>query len=119
MQSFYSGSSNLFTIRTSQTGSSDLSLNLEDMLTLQTSSISLTDYTWNTEQQILQFSASFTASVGDEFRATITDGCLNNIWSGTIQCYASSSQQKADYVNQNTTGSFISNQTANEYIILA
>jgi hypothetical protein len=117
MQSFYSGSNNVFTIRTSHTGSSDLSLNLEDMLTLQTSSISPLDYTWNSEQQILQFSASFTASVGDEFRATITDSC-NTIWSGTIQCYASQSINKSEYVNQNTTGSFISNQTANEYIIL-
>ena len=119
MQSFYSGSANLFTIRTKPTGSSDLTLYLEDMLTLSTSSLSLTEYTYNSEQSILQFSASLGTYVGDEYRAYIKDSCDNNLWDGTIQVYASQSIDKPNYRNQNTTGSFISNTTANEYIILA
>jgi len=119
MQSYYISGSNVFTFRTSQTGSSDLTLYTEDMLTLLTSSVSLSDYTFNAEQQILQFTASLTASVGDEFRAYIKDGCDNTLWDGTIQCYASQSINKPVYKNQNTSGSFISNDTVNEYIILA
>ena len=119
MQSFYSGSANLFTIRTKSTGSSDLTLYLEDMLTLSTSSLSLTEYTYNSEQSILQFSASLDTYVGDEYRAYIKDSCDNNLWDGTIQVYASQSIDKPSYRNQNTTGSFISNATANVYIILA
>jgi hypothetical protein len=42
----------------------------------------------------------------------------NTLWNGTIQCYASQSIDKPVYTNQNTSGSFISNDTANEYIIL-
>jgi hypothetical protein len=118
MQSWYISGSNVFTIRTAQTGSSDLTLSLEDMLTLSTSSVAISDYTFDTEQQILQFTASLTASVGDEFRAYITDSCNNTLWNGTIQVYASQSIDKPAYINQNTSGSFISNDTANEYIIL-
>lgn len=117
MQSWYDSGSNVFTIRTKPTGSSDLTLNLENMFTLTTSSITLSEYSYNAEQSILQFTASLTASVGDEFRATINDTC-GDIWSGTIQCYASQSINKAQYKNQNTSGSYISSDSANEYIIL-
>ena len=76
------------------------------------------NFGFDAEQQILQFTASLTAYVGDEFRATIVDSCSNKLWNGTIQCYASQSIDKPVYKNQNTSGSFISNDTANEYIIL-
>lgn len=119
MQSYYISGSNVFTFRTFQTGSGDLTLNLENMLTLVTSSVSLDSFTFNPEQQILAFTASLTANVGDEFRAYIVDSCDNRLWDGTIQAYASQSINKPVYTNQNTTGSFISNVSANEYIILA
>ena len=118
MQSYYISGSNVFTFRTTQTGSSDLILYTEDMLTLSTSSANITNYTFDAEQQILQFTASLNVSVGDEFRAYIKDSCSNTLWNGTIQCYASQSIDKPVYKNQNTSGSFISNDTANEYIIL-
>ena len=118
MQSYYISGSNVFTFRTKPTGSSDLTLYLEDMLTLSTSSAAISGYTYNAEQSILQFTASLTASIGDEYRAYIKDSCENNLWDGTIQVYASQSIDKPAYVNQNTTGSYISNDTANEYIIL-
>ena len=119
MQSYYISGSNLFTFRTKPTGSSDLTLYLEDMLTLSTSSVTLSGYTYNSEQSILQFSASLDTYVGDEYRAYIKDSCDNDLWDGTIQVYESQSINKPSYRNQNTTGSFISNATANEYIILA
>lgn len=118
MQSYYISGSNVFTFRTTQTGSSDLVLYTEDMLTLSTSSASIPNYTFDAEQQILQFTASLNVNVGDEFRAYIKDGCNNTLWNGTIQCYESQSINKPVYTNQNTSGSFISNDTANEYIIL-
>lgn len=118
MQSYYISGSNVMTFRTFQTGSGDLTLNLENMLTLSTSSIALSEFTFNPVQQILAFTASFSANVGDEFRAYIVDSCDNHLWDGTIQAYASQSIDKPNYTNQNTTGSFISNMTSNEYIIL-
>lgn len=118
MQSYYISGSNVFTFRTKPTGSSDLTLYLEDMLTLTTSSAAISGYTFNGEQSILQFTASLTASVGDEYRAYIKDSCDNRLWDGTIQVYASQSIDKPSYINQNTSGSYISNDSANEYIIL-
>ena len=54
MQSYYISGSNVFTFRTKPTGSSDLTLYLEDMFTLTTSSASISGYTFNGEQSILQ-----------------------------------------------------------------
>ena len=118
MQSYYISGSNVFTFRTKPTGSSDLTLYLEDMLTLTTSSAAISGYTFNGEQSILQFTASLTASVGDEFRAYIKDSCDNDLWDGSIQVYASQSIDKPSYINQNTSGSYISHDSANQYIIL-
>jgi len=47
---------------------------------------------------------SFTASIssvniGDEFRATLTNG-IEDIWNGSIQVFASQSVAKPSYVNQ-------------------
>ena len=117
MQSYYISGSNVFTFRTKPTGSSDLTLNLENMYTLVTSSVSISSYTFNATQGLLQFTASLTAETGDEFRASISDG-IGDVWDGTIQCCASQSINKAEYKNQNTSGSYISNNSNNEYIIL-
>lgn len=118
MQSYYISGSNVFTFRTSLTGSSDLTLYTEDMYLLTTSSQAISEYYYDAEQQILQFTASLDSIVGGEYRAYIKDGCDNNLWDGTIQVYASQSIDKPNYTNQNTSGSWISNDTANEYIIL-
>ncbi len=118
MQSYYISGSNVFTFRTKPTGSSDLTLYLEDMFTLQTSSASISGYTFNGEQSILQFTASLDTIEAAEYRAYIKDSCENNLWDGTIQVYASQSIDKPNYRNQNTSGSYISNNSGNEYIIL-
>jgi len=117
MQAYYSSSVNIFTIRTKQTGSQDLTLYLQDMYLLTNQSSSLT-YDWNDEQQILQFTASIdNARVGGEYRAWIKDGCDNQLWDGSIQVYASQSIDKPEYKTQANDG-YKSNLSTNEYIIM-
>tara|TARA_B110000285_G_scaffold48075_1_gene54301 strand:- start:160 stop:528 length:369 start_codon:yes stop_codon:yes gene_type:complete len=121
MQSYYISGSNVFTIRTANTGSGVLTLELENMLTLVTSSMDIDEYTFNATQGILSFTASLTASQGDEYRAYINDALLTDpVWDGTIQVYREQNTpfSQADYQNQNTSGSYISNNSENEYIIL-
>lgn len=117
MQTYYSGSTNIFSIRTKSTGSSDLTLHLQDMLLLTNQSASLS-YDWDKDEQLLQFTASIdNPRVGSEYRAYIQDGCDNNLWNGSIQVFKSQSIDKPNYVNQTTDG-YKSNVTSNEYIIL-
>lgn len=112
-----------FSLRTENTGSTQLYMKLENMMTLETSSIQLTGYTFNNYENLLSFSLNIpSASTAGEYRAFISDfsGSLNNtIWHGTIQVFASQSVDKANYTNQNNQ--YISNVTQNrytEYIIL-
>jgi hypothetical protein len=112
-----------FTLRTENTGSTNLFMKLENMMTLETSSIQLNGYTFNNYENLLSFSLSIpSASTAGEYRAFISDasGSLaNTIWHGTIQVFASQSVDKANYTNQNNQ--YISNVTSNrytEYIIM-
>ena len=91
------------------------------MLTLVTSSMDIDEYTFNATQGILSFTASLTASQGDEYRAYINDALLTDpVWDGTIQVYREQNTpfSQAASQNQNTSGSYISNNSENEYIIL-
>ena len=110
-------------IRTENTGSSILSMKLENMMTLETSSISLSSYTFNNYENLLNFNFTIpSASVGSEYRAYINDSSGSNIWHGSIQVYVSQSIDKANYTNQiPLENEFISNVTPNrytEYIIM-
>lgn len=116
MLSYYISGSNAFTIRTKPTGSSILTLHLQDMYLLTNQSQSLNNYTFDAYQSMLSFTASIaSASVGSEYRAYISDATCS-IWHGSIQVYASQSIDKPNYTNQND--GYISNVTQNEYIIL-
>jgi hypothetical protein len=111
---------NVLTIRTEPIASTiPLSLNLQDMFLLKNTSSSISTYTYNTYESLLSFSASISGAIdGGEYRATITSGSTE-VWHGSIQVYGTGSTyniDKADYTNQNTQ--YISNQSANEYIIL-
>lgn len=115
MLSYYISGSNAFTIRTKPTGSSNLTLHLQDMYLLTNQSQSLS-YTYDAYQSMLSFTASIaSASVGSEYRAYINDTTCS-IWHGSIQVYASQSIDKPNYTNQNDQ--YISNVTENKYIIL-
>jgi len=123
MQPFYISGSNLFTLRTKPTGSGVLKLNLQDMYTLVNTTASITSYTYNPYESLLAFTASVktlvSASIGDEYRASIVDSVSGSIWNGSIQVYQSQSIDKPVYKNQiPLEGIYISNVTDNEYIIL-
>jgi hypothetical protein len=110
-------------IRTENTGSSILSMKLENMMTLATSSISMSSYTFNNYENLLNFNLIIpSASVGSEYRAYISDSSGSSIWHGSIQVYVSQSIEKADYQNQiPLENQYVSNVTPNrytEYIIL-
>jgi hypothetical protein len=123
MQAFFLSGSNILTIRTSPTGSGVLKLNLQDMYTLVNTTSSISSYTYNAYESLLSFTASaktlVSASIGDEYRATITDSVSGSIWNGSIQVYQSQSINKPEYENQIPIERiYVSNVTDNEYIIL-
>jgi len=116
MISYYISGSNNYTFRTQPTGSTTLTLYLQDMLTLVNTTSSISPYTYNAQESMLNWTASIaSASVGDEYRAYITSG-TSSIWHGSIQVYASQSINKPVYKTQ--IDQFVSNVTVNEYIIM-
>ena len=120
MLAYYISASNSYAIRTQQTGSSDFTLHLQNMYTLTDSSSSISQWTYDAYESLFEFTASIvSASIGDEYRARISDGS-KDIWHGSIQVYTSQSIDKPDYKNQIPLEQvYISNVTENEYIILS
>ena len=123
MLAYYISGSNYYTFRTEPTASSNLVLQLQDMLTLQntTSSVSASGrpYTYDAYDSKLIWTASLvSASIGDQYRASITDG-TSSIWHGSISVFASQSVNKPEYVSQlGVEERYKSNLTDNEYIIM-
>ena len=119
MQAYYISGSNVFNIRTKPTGSSNLTLHLQNMMTLTNKSSSISPYTFAPYESTLTFTASIAnALVGDEYRAYINDGTCS-IWHGSIQVYASQSIDKPNYTNQIPLEYvYKSRLSDNEYIIL-
>lgn len=118
MLAYYISGSNSFSIRTQPTGSSDLKLHLQDMSTLVNTSSSLS-YTYQPYESLLNFVTAIpSASIGDEYRAYISNGTAS-IWHGSINVFASQSVDKANYTNQIPIDNiYVSNLSDNEYIIL-
>ena len=123
MLAYYVSQSNNYTFRVEPTGSSNLVLQLQDMLTLQNTSASISasgrPYTYDAYESKLSWTASLvSASVGDQYRAYITDG-TSSIWHGSISVFASQSVEKFEYAAQlGVEERYISNLTQNEYIIM-
>jgi hypothetical protein len=122
MLTYYKPNTNTFTIRTEDTGSTTLSLKLENMYTLETSTYPINGYTFNGYENLLTFDVLLTsASVGSEYRAYI-DNNGTEIWHGSIQVYTSQSIDKPNYTNQiPLEDQYKSNVTPNrytEYIIM-
>ena len=123
MLAYYISGSNYYTFRTEPTASSNLVLQLQDMLTLQntTSSVSASGrpYTYDAYESKLNWTASLvSASIGDQYRASITDG-TSSIWHGSISVFASQSVNKPEYVSQlGVEERYKSNLSDNEYIIM-
>jgi hypothetical protein len=115
---FISGSNN-YSFRIAPTGSSTLTLNLQNMLTLVNTTSSINPYTYDAYESILNWTASINgAQTGDQYRAFITD-TTSSIWNGSFSVFASQSIDKPDYENQlGVEERYISNLTDNEYIIM-
>ena len=119
MLAYFISGSNYYTIRTQPTGSSTLTLHLQNMYTLENTSSSITPYTYNAYESFLNWTGSLvSASVGEQYRAYISDG-TSSIWNGSISVYASQSIDKPAYQSQlGVEERYISNVTDNEYIIM-
>ena len=118
MQAYYITGSNLFTFRTEQlTSTASLTLELQNMYTLLNTSQSIISPTYNQYESLLAFSASIaSASVADEYRATIISGSTP-VWHGSIQVYdIRANEPKSTYENQNTQ--YKSIVSDNQYIII-
>ncbi len=123
MLTYYSSSNNVWTFRVQPTGSSNLTMYLQDMTTLTNTSASLSSYSYDAYESKLSFTGSIvptlvSASVGTQYRAYISDTTCS-IWHGSISVFTSQSLNKTSYVNQIPLENvYVSNVTDNEYIIL-
>lgn len=116
MLTYFISGSNGYTIRTSQTTGNAFTMSLQDMTRLTDTTASLSNISYNDCESMLSFTASINnAIVGEEYRATITDG-VNTLWNGSIQAYVSQSITKPEYNTQND--GFISHPSSNEYVII-
>ena len=125
MLSYYISQSNEFVVRTQDTasinvsGSENMTLILEDMLTYSSSQYDLSgSYTFNPYENILTFSQSLEGDVrtGQEFFVHLSGSVSGSIYNGTMQVFASQSVDKVVYTTQNEE--FISNTTDNDYIVI-
>ena len=122
MLSYFISGSNTYTIRTEPTASNDFTMSLTDMTTLQNTTASMSNITYNGYESMLAFTASIDkTNVAQEFRARIING-TEEIWHGSIQVYTSQSWDdigKSSYRNQiPLDDKFVSNVSENKYIIL-
>lgn len=123
MLTYISASNNILTFRVQPTGSSNLTLYLQDMTTQQNYSASLSNYSYDAYESKLSFTGSqvktlVSASVGTQYRAYISDTTCS-IWHGSISVFTSQSINKSSYVNQIPLENvYVSNVTNNDYIIL-
>ena len=110
--------SNSYTFRTEVTASSEFTMSMEDMYTLQTITASMSDITYEPYESYIGFTASISgAIVGGEYRLKLyNSGSTQPIWHGSMQVYASQSIDKSVYENQNTQ--YTSHVSENRYVIL-
>jgi len=119
MLTYFISGSNGYTIRTSQSPSNSFTMSLQDMLTQTNSTASIASASYNACESMVSFTASIVgAYVGQEFRATLTNG-TTELWNGSIQIFGSQSVSKPEYINQIPINSgSISADSSNEYIIM-
>ena len=115
MLSYYLNNTNSYTIRTENTASNQYTMSLQDMITQTNTPASLVSSSFTSYENLLAFTASINdVIVGDEFRSTIFNGS-DIIWNGSLQVFASQSEDKTVYENKNTQ--YISHTSENQYII--
>jgi hypothetical protein len=121
MLAYYISQSNEYTFRTQNTASSEFTMSLQDMYTLQNFTMSMSGITYEGYESYISFTGSISGTIDSgEYRATLynqtTTEAVLDIWHGTIQVYKSQSVDKADYKNQ--IPPVISHESENRYIIL-
>jgi len=118
MLAYYISQSNAYTFRTEVTSSNQYTMSLQDMYTLQNSTMSMASMSYTPYESFVSFTGSISSSiVGGEYRATLyNSGSTEPIWNGTFQVYASQSIDKSVYENQ--IPPVISHASENKYIIL-
>lgn len=116
MLTYFISGSNGYTLRTSQTTGNAFTMSLQDMTRLTNTTASMTNISYNDCESMLSFTASISnAVIGEEYRATLTDG-VDTLWNGSVQVFTSQSIDKAIYKTQND--GFISHDSSNEYVII-
>lgn len=125
MLTYFTSASNDYQIRVSNT-STDITMSLQNMSTLENSNASLSGVEIvNQYESLLAFTASISGAVsGDEYRVTIVvSGSDEPIYNGSLQVFVSQSEDKPSYRNQvplaeNGEDNFKSRTSSNSYIIL-
>lgn len=119
MLPYYDNQQNAYTIRTEATssGTAFFTMSLQNMTTQDNSFMQFSGTTtYEPYESYISFTGSIpSASVGEEYRATLIGGS-EPIWHGTFQVYASQSVDKDVYENKNTQ--YVSHDSDNEYIIM-
>lgn len=120
MLAYYISQSNQYTFRTEVTASNQFTMSLQDMYTLQNSTMSMASMSYTPYESFVSFTGSISSSiVGSEYRAVLynqSGSSSINIWNGTFQVYQSQSIDKSVYENQ--IPPVTSHVSENKYIIL-
>jgi hypothetical protein len=118
MLAYYIAQTNAYTFRTEVTASNEFTMSLQDMYTLQNSTMSMVSMSYTPYESFVSFTGTISSSiVGGEYRATLyNSGSTEPIWNGSFQVYASQSIDKSVYENQ--IPPVISHASENKYIIL-
>jgi len=118
MLAYHISQSNGYTIRTQPTASSQFTMSMQDMYTLENLTASMSNIYYEPYESYIQFTASISgAIIGGEYRlALYNSGSTDAIWHGTLQVYPSQSVDKTVYENQITQ--FTSHISENRYVIL-
>ncbi len=118
MLAYFISQSNDYTFRTQPTASSEFTMSLTDMTTLETFRGTIASMSYEPYESYVSFSLAISgAIVGGEYRATLLNsGSLEPLWNGSMQVYASQSTDKSVYENKNKQ--YISHISENRYIIM-
>ena len=118
MQNYFLSGSNLVTIRVAQNVANSYTMSYQDMYLLTNQTQSFSDFTYNSDESLLAFTASIAgARYGSEYRAYLNDDSGSIVWNGTFNTFASSSVTKSIYETQ-INEDYKSNVTDNAYIVL-
>ena len=119
MLSYYLSANNIITTRVQSMTPSNLVLKMQDMYTLDNFTSSLSGYSYESTESILEFTASIQSPyLGAQYRAIIENNGTQ-VWCGSISVFTSQSIDKPSYINQiPLEGLYVSNITENEYIII-